>query len=244
MLRYHVRWGTTDMQGNETLDWTHREGRARLRPSIANPSWLVLRRRSELFLRWTADLPSSLSVLDLGGRIQPYRPLLGSRVSRYLSLDVRPAPLVGLVASGEQIPLPDACMDLVICTQVLEYVASPLQLIEEARRVLKPGGHLFLSAPAVFPRDSEQDLWRFTSAGLARLLAGFRDATIQPEGSTIVGIGRTLALSTTFAKPAVVRKLLAHTLVPCFNLATTALEALVPTSNDQFAANYSAFARK
>ena len=232
------------MRERESPDWIRREGHGRASPSITNPSWLVLRRRRELFLRWTANLPSSLSVLDLGGRIQPYRPLLGDRVSRYVSLDMHRSPLVDFIATGEQIPLRDDCMDLVICTQVLEYVASPPQLVEEARRVLKPGGHLFLSAPAVFPRDSEQDLWRFSSAGLAKLLSGFREVAIEPEGSTIVGIGRTLALSSTFAKPAALRKLLGITWVPGINLATTALDALLPTSNDQFAANYSAFARK
>ena len=233
------------MQANESLDWVRRESRERLAPSITNPSWLVLRRRREVFTRWIEKLPlTALSVLDLGGRLQPYRPLLGDRISRYLALDLHPSPLVSVIASGEQMPLPDDCFDLVICTQVLEYVASPPRLIEEARRVLKPGGCLFLSAPAVFPRDSEQDLWRFTSAGLANLLSAFREVVIEPEGSSVVGIGRTLALHTAFAKPALLRRLLQVTAVPVINIGTAALEALLSNSNDQFTANYSAFARK
>ena len=58
------------MQEHETLDWVNREGRERAAPSIANPSWLVLARRRELFRHWIQQLPASnLSVLDLGGRI-------------------------------------------------------------------------------------------------------------------------------------------------------------------------------
>jgi hypothetical protein len=233
------------MRANESLDWVERESRDRLAPSITNPSWLVLRRRRELFTRWIAKLPlMELSVLDVGGRLQPYRPLLGDRVSRYLALDLHRSPLVSVIASGEQMPMPDDSFDLVICTQVLEYVSSPPRLIEEVYRVLKPGGYFFLSAPAVFPRDSERDLWRFTSAGLANLLSVFHEAVIEPEGSSVVGIGRTLALHTAFAKPAFVRKLLSLTAVPAINLATAALEITLKNSNDQFAANYSAFARK
>jgi SAM-dependent methyltransferase len=233
------------MQENESLDWVNRESRERLAPSITNPSWLVLRRRRELFLRWTSSLPASgLRVLDIGGRLQPYRPLLGTRVARYLALDPHRSPLVNVIATGERMPFPDNSFDLVICTQVLEYIPSPPRLIEEAHRVLKPGAHLFLSAPAVFPRDSEQDLWRFTSAGLAALLSAFGEVTIEPEGSTIVGIGRTLAFHTTLAKPAFMRRLLGLTVVPVINLGTVTIDAVLATSNDSFAVNYSAFAQK
>ena len=233
------------MQEHETLDWVNREGRERAAPSIANPSWLVLARRRELFRHWIQQLPASnLSVLDLGGRIQPYRPMLGDQVRHYVALDLHRSPLVNVVASGEQLPLPDSSFDLVICTKVLQYVSSPEKLIEEARRVLRPGGHLFLSAPAIFPRDSERDLWRFTSAGLASLLSSFHEVAIAPEGYSISGMGRTVALMTTFAPSAFMRKLLGATVVPVINVGTAALESLVGSSNDQFTVNFSAFARK
>jgi hypothetical protein len=47
--------------------------RERLYPSIINPNWLVLRKR-ELFRHWLeGSLPKGGTVLDIGGRIQPYR---------------------------------------------------------------------------------------------------------------------------------------------------------------------------
>jgi hypothetical protein len=89
----------------ETMDELNREGRERLYPSLTNPSWLVLRRRRQIFRKWLARLDDRrLDVLDVGGRVQPYRPLLEGRLRRYVSIDVSRAPLVDVVARGQQIP--------------------------------------------------------------------------------------------------------------------------------------------
>ncbi len=45
-----------------------------------------------------------------------------------------------LVASGESIPLKDHSMDYVVCVDVLEHVADLGKVLDEIRRVLKPGG--------------------------------------------------------------------------------------------------------
>ena len=45
-----------------------------------------------------------------------------------------------LVASGEGLPLPDASVDCVVCVDVLEHVRSLDQVLDEVRRVLRPGG--------------------------------------------------------------------------------------------------------
>ncbi|MGA2346788.1 MAG: hypothetical protein ABSF93_12335, partial [Candidatus Sulfotelmatobacter sp.] len=105
----------------ETLDTVNREGRERLYPSLTDPSWLVLRRRREIFRKWLARVDGhDLEVLDVGGRIQPYRPLLEGRVRRYVAVDLRQTPLVNVVGRGEQTPFAEAQFNLVICTQVLE----------------------------------------------------------------------------------------------------------------------------
>jgi 2-polyprenyl-6-hydroxyphenyl methylase / 3-demethylubiquinone-9 3-methyltransferase len=48
-----------------------------------------------------------------------------------------------VVGSGESLPLDDQCMDCVVCVDVLEHVADLGRVLDEVRRVLKPGG-LFL----------------------------------------------------------------------------------------------------
>ncbi len=45
-----------------------------------------------------------------------------------------------LVASGEDLPLPDASVDCVVCVDVLEHVRSLDRVLNEIRRVLRPGG--------------------------------------------------------------------------------------------------------
>jgi SAM-dependent methyltransferase len=230
----------------ETLDTVSREGRERLHPSLTNPNWLVLRRRREIFRKWLAQVHGrDLNVLDVGGRIQPYRPLLEGRLCRYLAVDLRPTPLVNVVARGEQIPLASAQFDLVICTQVLEYIPEPGAVIAEIYRVLKPGGCLLLSVPAVFPRDSEQDSWRFLPESLRCLLRSFHDVEVEAEGSSVAGVFRTACVCLVmFAKPAFLGKLLRFTLIPALNIMAVSLESLLNSSSDQIAANFSAFAKK
>jgi SAM-dependent methyltransferase len=47
----------------------------------------------------------------------------------------------------EEANLADACVDVVVMRMVLEHVRDPRRTLEEARRILKPGGRLLLSVP-------------------------------------------------------------------------------------------------
>jgi SAM-dependent methyltransferase len=230
----------------ETLEEVNREGRERLHPSLTNPSWLVLRERRRLFQGWMSELGSGqLSVLDVGGRIQPYRVLFAGRLRKYVAVDLRQSPLVDVVSRAEQLPLASGQFDLVICTQVLEYVAEPAVVIAEMHRVLKSGGHLFLSVPAVFPRDSENDAWRFLPRSLHILLKSFRHVETAPEGGSISGLFRSICVFLImFGRPALVRQILRFSAVPVLNLAAVVLERASGKLNDQFAANLSVFAEK
>jgi len=229
-----------------TFNNVSREANKRLHPSLTNPNWLVLRERREIFRKWLDGIVGeNFSVLDVGGRIQPYRPLLSERTARYWAIDVREGPQVNVLARGEAIPFRTGHFDIVFCTQVIEYVTEPSTLISELHRVLKPGGYMFLSAPAIFPRDSDHDLWRFMPQGLRLLLRGFEEVQVIPEGSSLIGFFRTIAVYTAmFASPALLRKLLQVTLVPSLNIAGLIVESIVSTKNDQFSPNFSALARK
>ena len=196
------------MPPTETLEQVQKTGRERLYPSITNPNWLVLRKRRELFVAWLKGIPSGdLSVLDVGGRIQPYRALLGERCTRYLAIDVSPTPLVDVIGQAECLPFRDRQFDLVLCTQVLEYVPDPPLVVNEIYRTLKAGGLLLLSAPAVFPRDSETEYWRFLPCGLKRLLSKFSSVEVVAEGNSLVGFIRTTNVClVSFARPAHARQ--------------------------------------
>jgi SAM-dependent methyltransferase len=229
----------------ETLEAVNREGIRRLYPALTNPNWLVLRRRRQIFESWIARLGDDLAVLDVGGRIQPYRPLLGKKIRQYVAIDLLRTPLVSVIARAEQIPFASSQFDIVICTQVLEYVPNPAAAIAEIHRVLRPGGRLLLSVPAMFPRDSDHDAWRFLPASLTTLLASFAQVETAPEGGSVSGAFRTFALFLMMcSRPAFARALLRYTAVPLLNLTAYSVESLLPTINDQFTANYSALAEK
>ncbi len=230
----------------DTLEDLRKQGERRLYPSLANPNWLVLRKRRQIFRRWLEDVPAKeLTVLDVGGRIQPYRPLLGDAEERYVAVDLRVTPLVNVVANAAELPFAAEQFDLVFCTQMLEYAPDPGVVITEMHRVLKPGGTLLLSVPSLALRDSEIDRWRFWPAGIRQLLASFAQVEMLPEGGSVAGFFRTVnAGLDLLSKFRLVRAVIAHSVVPFLNLTGLALEKLAASPNDAFAVNYSIRARK
>jgi ubiquinone/menaquinone biosynthesis C-methylase UbiE len=99
------------------------------------------------------------------------------------------------IANGEQLPFPDNRFDLVYAHGVVQYTANPRRLVEECRRVLKPGG---LAIFQVYNRVSwlnalskvmkvglEHDdapvLLKFSIGEFKALLTGFSEVRIVPE---------------------------------------------------------------
>lgn len=229
-----------------TLREVTQQGRERLFPSLSNPNWLVLRERRKIFQRWLAQLPShTLDVLDVGGRIQPYRTLLTDRVRRYVSVDLRLTPLVDAMARAEQLPFRDAVFDLVVCTQVLEYTVLPCRVFAEIYRVLRPGGVLLLSVPSAGLVDAEEECWRFLPAGLRHLLADFAHVEVAAEGGSVAGFFRTVNICLdVFVRYPAARCVYRRSLSPVINLTGALLERLSGRRNQQFTVNYSVLAEK
>ncbi|MGC2182830.1 MAG: class I SAM-dependent methyltransferase [Terriglobales bacterium] len=218
----------------------------RLRPSITNPNYLVLRRRAQLISNWMGQIPGKeLRVLDIGGRYQPYRPLLQERVGQYIATDVVSTLLVNVVGKGEALPFRANTFDLVIATGVFEYFPRPHLAAEQVYDVLKPGGVLLMSVGAVSPRFVEDEHWRFMRSGLRSVLAPFSQVEIVPEVFSLGGFCRLINSGLNiFAKYEIVRRLLQLTVFPLVNIAGLGLEKLSLSTNDQMAGNYCAWARK
>ena len=227
------------------LERVQRESRERLHPSLTNPNWLILRRRQQIFEAGLSRLPGhGLSVLDIGGRLQPYRPLLGARTKSYVAVDLQMTPLVNVGAAAEALPFRDAQFDFVICTQVFEYLPDPGLAVAEIKRVLRQGGVLFLSAPSVFLRDNDKECWRFLPEGLRHLLREFETVEVLPEGNSLTGFIRTCNIFLmSFFRPRMLAPLWLWTFVPFLNGVGCMLEKLAG-QNDVFTANYSVWARK
>jgi hypothetical protein len=106
------------------------------------------------------------------------------------------------------------------------------------------GGSLLLSVPSVFPRDSDPEYWRFLPSAVRMVHSGFTQVEVEPEGSSIAGLFRTLNVWTFVFTPAWLRFLLRYTSIPVVNAIGCLMEKAIGSKNDQFSANYSAWARK
>ena len=99
------------------------------------------------------------------------------------------------VADGEHLPLPDNTFDLLYAHGVVQYTANPGRLVDECRRVLKPGGQAifqvynrvsWLNALSKLMKVGLEHhdapvLLTFSRGEFERLLSGFRDVRIVPE---------------------------------------------------------------
>lgn len=133
-------------------------------------------------------------LLDIGCGGKPYRHVFAGQVTRYIGLEhwAQPPMAADLVGSGICLSIRDAAVDTIVATQVLEHLPDPLSFFSECARVLRPGGHLILTAPLVAAEHEEPlDFYRFTQYGLRRLAGrvGLEMIELRPQGGLFTTIG-------------------------------------------------------
>jgi SAM-dependent methyltransferase len=104
-------------------------------------------------------ISSSCDALDYGcGDGAHAGAYLAARCRSYQGIDVSRAAVAaaserGLRAqvfdSEAPLPFPGAAFDLIVCFEVLEHTFAPAEIVQEQRRVLRPGGHLAGSVPNI-----------------------------------------------------------------------------------------------
>lgn len=129
-------------------------------------------------------------MLDVGCERKPFEPLFRDRVERHWGVDLpRPGKRIDVGASLAALPFPGDTFDTVLCTEVIEHVPTPQAAIAEINRVLRPGGHLVLSAPQTYwLHEDPLDFFRFTRFGLEQLLisADFKILRVYTKGGTVM----------------------------------------------------------
>ncbi len=220
--------------GNEILD-------ARL----SNVDYLVQKERKRIIKRWAESLPSGagLNILDVGGRIQPYRIFFESKARNYVAIDLQFEGLIDVLANIEKLPFQSETFDVILCTQVMSYIHDPQAACDEMHRVLVPDGHLIVTAPSFFP-EHHDEIWRLLPAAYVHMLKQFRELTIEPEGNSVLGLHRSLnVIFHADIENYRVRWLAERTSIPLINLMAVVLGPL-GRSNTRCTANYCVLARK
>lgn len=135
-----------------------------------------------------SETPAGSRILDAGAGESRNRAMITHQT--YIAVDAAcgdPAWNYGdldVIADLEQTPFGTDSFDLVICTQVLEHVREPQQVLKELLRVNKSGGALCLSAPQGWGvHQPPFDFFRYTHFGLKYLLenAGYEVISIVPS---------------------------------------------------------------
>lgn len=167
------------------------KGNDRLYPSIFNPRYISLRKLKNgtiAKIQEITQINKNQLLADFGCGDMPYREVIEPMIGKYLGIDLDLNPLAEHhIDFDSKTTLPDSYADLVLSNQVLEHVDSPSGYLQEAYRILKPGGSMIISTHGYwFYHPTPNDYWRWTSAGLRR--------TIEADGFKISSFHGILGL--------------------------------------------------
>lgn len=127
------------------------------------------------------------SVLDYGAGNSPYQAYVSC--DRYAKADITQnaaGDIDLLIHPGKRLDVAEASFDLILLLDVLEHVPYPLFVLEEMRRLIKPGGTLIVSIPFIYrEHETPNDYCRYTRFGAERLIEdnGGRIARMEKVGN-------------------------------------------------------------
>jgi SAM-dependent methyltransferase len=186
-------------------------------------NWLVLKGNNEV-VRRHMDIMCGV-VYDLGCGIRPYEHDILSKADQYVGVDWS-GTLHGLCSDvvadlNRTLPIENDVADTVVSFQVLEHLSEPQTMLNEACRILKPGGQMLLTVPWQWTvHEVPYDYFRYTPFGLKYLFekAGFVDVVVKPQsGFFTMWILKMNYFSLRFVcGPKPLRWLIKLGLVPCW----------------------------
>lgn len=152
-------WHEQKMLGGQNYYFVF-EGRE-LIPRPEQCYWLATHRAEIMRL---LDISSSDRFVDVGCGEGYFTFVLAQRASSSVGVDISfnalsvararwgydSAKLTLVIASGDCLPLPDACCDELLCHHTLEHVVDDAAFVREMYRVLRPGGSAVVGVPQTF----------------------------------------------------------------------------------------------
>jgi len=147
----------------------------RLHPSIFHPRYIVLTRLRDLTVAKIEQITAGNSeqiLVDFGCGDMPYREVIEPHVGKYLGVDLEMnAKAEHHIDFDSKTTLPDGYADIILSNQVLEHVDTYQGYLQESLRLLKPGGvGIFTTHGYWFYHPTPNDYWRWTSAGLRKVI--------------------------------------------------------------------------
>lgn len=146
------------------------------------------------------------SIVDIGAGECQYKPFFSD--AKYVSTDWcgttdhhQYSSGIDFICSADNLPFQNQSFDYILCTQVLEHVPKPANVIKEISRVLKEDGLLFLTVPQTWEEHEQPyDFHRFTQFALKYLADEneFEIVEIKPQGGRFLVIGYFLSWSIPF----------------------------------------------
>lgn len=147
--------------------------------------------------RWAAAVTAGGRTLDAACGAGWGTAVLAAQSTRAVGLDLSAAAIAdanrdygGLAdfheADLRELPFADDEFDSVVCFEAIAHVAEPAQVLDELRRVLRPGGPVLVSAPnpAVYPPGNPLHQNELSAADLERLLgARFANVAVHRQQS-------------------------------------------------------------
>ncbi|NQV01224.1 MAG: class I SAM-dependent methyltransferase [Bacteroidia bacterium] len=150
-------------------------------------NWLIYR-ISDTYLQERINYFNG-RLYDLGCGEMPYKDFFLNHADQYIGVDwsdtfhkANPDIAADL---NKVLPIDSEVADTVVSLSVLEHLNEPQMMLNEAHRILKPGGAIVLQVPFQWHiHESPYDYFRYTPYGLKYLFekAGFKHVIIEPTG--------------------------------------------------------------
>jgi SAM-dependent methyltransferase len=146
-------------------------------------NWLILKNNNQYIAK---KLPQMTGVVyDFGCGIRPYERDILKYAEKYIGIDW-PHTLHGVHADivadlNHSLPITSETANSIVSFQVLEHLSEPQTMLNEAFRILKSKGNIFISVPFQWHvHEAPYDFFRYTRYGLEYMLqkAGFQDIQI------------------------------------------------------------------
>jgi len=156
-------------------------------------NWLVYKSRTRLLIKNIENYRGV--IFDLGCGESPYRAFFLQYADKYFGIDwsdsVHDTKAEIIADLNQELPVDTEVADTVVSFSVMEHLCEPQNMLNEAFRILRPGGAMVLQVPWQWRiHEAPHDYFRYTPYGLEHMLkkAGFQDIVIEAQSGVFTTI--------------------------------------------------------